>query len=197
MADKDVVDFPDDFERLLRQELVVEPSPAFAARVRVQMSDDRPAGSWRVWVLSYAAAAVIAVAVLLPLRRGPVTPSAPRVVPQPPLVTTSTPPPVASVGPPLKTAVSRPLPTSTRSAPLVPPATLEQPGVIVDRGQRAALTALIRMVDQGRLTAEAFAQTSPQSMQPIAEQVVPIGVAPVAVSTITSGGVLQNDSERK
>jgi hypothetical protein len=38
MADKDLVDRPDEWERLLREELALEPSPAFAARVRQRVA---------------------------------------------------------------------------------------------------------------------------------------------------------------
>jgi hypothetical protein len=63
--------------------------------------------------------------------------------------------------------------------------------VIVDARQRAALATMFRMVAQGRLTEEAFAQTMPQSTRPIREQVSPVGIAPVEVSPIAVGGVLR------
>jgi hypothetical protein len=69
--------------------------------------------------------------------------------------------------------------------------------VVVDQNQRAALRTLVGMIDQGRLTAEAFVLTTPQSTDAIADQVVPITIPPVPVSTITPGGVLHNDTQRK
>lgn len=73
----------------------------------------------------------------------------------------------------------------------------DMPAVIVDERQRAALTMVMQMVSEGRLTDEAFAKTVPLSLQPIEERVVGIAVAPVEVSPLNVGGVLQVGTEEK
>ncbi|CAN5746502.1 hypothetical protein BH18ACI5_BH18ACI5_05280 [soil metagenome] len=200
MAETDPLDLPDDFDRLLRQELSIEPSPAFAARVRADASSAvRPRAAWTAWLLPLAgAAALVLAAVVWISSLDKPTGTLPSAVPAPPVIASSTAPrvePLPAV-PPSAPVVSaaRPLPTALRP---VPATAASSSSVVVDQSQRAALTMLVGMIGQGRLTADAFVQTTPQSMQAIADQVVPIAVAPVTVSAITPGGVLHNDTQRK
>jgi hypothetical protein len=199
MAQTDPVELPDDFERLLREELSVEPSPAFVARVRADASAVRLRPVWTRWLLPLAGAAALAVAALvwMPSPDKPHASLLPSGAP-PPVIARSTPPRVASREPePAHPVASPPRAVRTR-APGPDPATATSSfAVIVDQNQRAALRTLVAMIDQGRLTAEAFAKTTPQSTEAIADQMVPITIAPVPVSTIAPGGVLQNDTQRK
>ncbi|MEO5895808.1 MAG: hypothetical protein ABIS06_08925 [Vicinamibacterales bacterium] len=197
MAETDPLDLPDDFDRLLRQELSIEPSPAFAARVRAEAAA-RPRTIWAGWLLPLAGGAALAVAVFvwMPLLDEPGA-TLPPAVPVSPVVASSMP---AQVEPPTTAPpdglVIRPRPVRPRLPGQALPAAPAS-SVIVDQSQRAALTMLVGMIGQGRLTADAFAQTTPQSMQAIADQMMPITIVPVTVSTITPGGVLHNDTQHK
>ena len=75
-------------------------------------------------------------------------------------------------------------------------ALVTEPEVVVDERQRAALITVLRMVQQGRLTEERFANTVPPSLQPIKDRVRRIGVDELAVSPIETGGVLQSGTEK-
>ncbi len=207
MADKDLVDLPDDFERLLRQELSIEPSPEFAARVRQRVASrterhgggrdgSRPSARlrrlrhWRPRSLSRRSRGG---------RTGPVLPAPPAVrvasVEQP----RATPQHSLSAAP-VTTAGSatarRPSPRQQTARPEVSTVATDLPVVIVDDRQRAALATLFRMMDQGRVSGDSFAATIPVSLDPIVDQVGAITVAPVVVSAIAPGGVLPNNSER-
>jgi len=198
MAETDPLDLPDDFDRLLRQELSIEPSPAFAARVRADAAA-RPRPFWTAWLLPLAGAVALAVAVFVWMPRADEPAGTlPLPVPAPPVVANSTPAqvePVPTDSP--DRAVSSIPSVQPRSQRPARPATPVSARVVVDQDQRAALTILVAMIDRGRLTADAFAKTTPQSTDSIADQVVPITIAPVTVSTISPGGVLQNDTQRK
>jgi len=82
------------------------------------------------------------------------------------------------------------------SARAVAPPRYRAPVVIVDDRQRAALSGLMRLVAEGKLTGQAFAHTTPQSMGAIREQVIPLSVTPVEVNPIPVGGVSQSGAER-
>ncbi len=120
---------------------------------------------------------------------------APAAVPQSPVVQQAR--PIAGPSVPKTAAPAVPKPSHRRTAAprTVPFAarSLDQPVVIVDDRQRAALTVVMRMVSEGRLTEDTFKQTTPPSMQPIRDFVVPIGVKPVELSPIAVGGVLQSE----
>jgi hypothetical protein len=207
MAEIDRVDLPDDFDRLLRQELSIEPSPAFAARVRADASlPVRHRFPWTAWLLPLAGVAALALAVIV--WRSPAGKTEQPVasaIPAPSVIATPTPStleprPVTPLSAPVVNA-ARTLPgaarVSTASRRADPGAAVSTAAVVVDQSQRAALTALVGMIGQGRLTADAFAQTTPQSTRAIADEVVPIAVPPVTVSAIDPGGVLPNDTQRK
>ena len=87
-----------------------------------------------------------------------------------------------------------PAPHARRSVALVNVSGL--PEVIVDGRQRAALATLFRMMEQGRVSGDSFAATVPVSMEPIAEQVGAIIIAPVFVSAMPPGGVLPYENQR-
>ena len=194
MADKDVLELPDELDRLLRQELAIEPSSSFAARVRRHVSEQpQPSPWWRArWIPalgSLATVASIAWALAVPAvvrwTRLPVPPPAPAAR------ATSIHHP--SVDPTLvfRTEAARSTLSSTpstaamhRDAP---------PEVLVDGRQRAALSTLLRMMERGSLTAESFAATVPVSLEPIADHLGEITIAPVVVSAMAPGGVLHND----
>jgi hypothetical protein len=65
--------------------------------------------------------------------------------------------------------------------------------VVVDAQQRMAITRLMGIIREGRLTEESFANTTPTSMAAIRDRVVPLDVAPVTVSPIGGDGVLQRE----
>ena len=204
MAETDPVDLPDDFDTVLRQELSIEPSPAFAARIRADASALRPRSSWTSWLLPLAGAAALAVAtfVWIPFPGEPVATLPPPASAPPasaPAVTAESTPSraAAATTKPLASSPSPARRATARSQKQSTVASAASSAVVVDQNQRAALRALVGMIDQGRLTAEAFAKTTPQSTEPIADQVVPITIAPVPVSTIAPGGVLQNDRQRQ
>ena len=189
------IDVSDEFDALLRKALSVEPSPAFLPRVRERIRE-QPHGvhwNWRLWLTGAAAAAVCVAAVVVGTRRDGA--SAPAAVPQSPVVQQAR--PIAGPSAP-KTAdpvVPKPLYRRTVAPRTVPSVarSLDQPVVIVDERQRAALTLVMRMVGEGRLTEDAFKHTTPPSMQPIRDFVVPIGVKPVELSPLAVGGVLQSE----
>ncbi len=197
MADNEVLDLPDDFDRLLRQELSVEPSPAFAARVRERAAEQHRTPWWRArWIPAIGAAwtlASIAIAVTVPAiaRRTstPVPPAAPVV--RVAGVRHPSPNPVMSV---------RPQPSGSHVPFTRRPASAEMRGrpevisdVIVDGRQRAALSTLFWMMEQGRVSGDSFAATVPVSLEPIADHMGEITVAPVVVSAMPPGGVLHNN----
>ena len=196
MADKDGVDLPDDFDQLLRQELSVKPSPAFAARIRERVAQPQRSPWWRArWIPalgSFATVAAIAWALLVPaLTRVTLPPRPPRA---PAVRTASVQQPMASpvVEPQRTVSVSR---NEPRRSGLHAGGT-GLPEIIVDGRQRAALTTLFRMMDQGRVSGDSFAATIPVSIEPIVEQMGAIIVPPVVVSAMPPGGVLQNNYER-
>ena len=69
----------------------------------------------------------------------------------------------------------------------------EPAAVIVDARQQTAIASVMQLVAEGKLTAESFADTTPQSVDAIREQVLPLIVPPVQVSPFTVGGVLQKE----
>jgi len=194
MADKEVLDLPADFDQLLRQELSVEPSAAFAARVRARVTGPQYAPWWRArWIPaigSFATVASIALAVTLPaITRWTAAPSPP---PAPAVRLPSIQHPTLS--PAMEAQGTAPAPHARRSVALVNVSGL--PEVIVDGRQRAALATLFRMMEQGRVSGDSFAATVPVSMEPIAEQVGAIIIAPVFVSAMPPGGVLPYENQR-
>lgn len=190
MADKQGVELPGDFDALLRHTMAAEPSPAFLPRVRERVREERRPSRWMApWVLAAtAAAATLVVALTLPALVGSpaIAPTAP-VAPVSRVANAALPPPVQ---PP---AVAAGRVAAVRRAAAVVAAS---PVVIVDRGQRAALSLYVRLMQQGRLTEEAAAQTVAPSSEPIEAHVLPIAVEPVGVSEISVGGVLQDEVER-
>ena len=191
------IDVPDEFDALLRRALSVEPSPAFLPRVRERIRE-QPHGvhwNWRLWLTGAAAAAVCVAGVVVGTRRDGA--SAPAAVPQSPVVQQARPiarPSAPDTADPVvpkplhrRTVAPRTLPSVARS--------LDQPVVIVDARQRAALTVVMRMASEGRLTEDAFKHTTSPSMQPIRDFVVPIGVKPMELSPLALGGVWHSESD--
>jgi len=203
MAHENHVDLPDDFDALLRQTMSAEPSAEFLPRVRDRIPAQPPRffSWWRFAVVAGPAAAAALVLVLwttpepalVIIPPAPVAPSAPRVAVTP---LEPTVPVIASA--PKPRAVPRWAPARSPRTParVVVPQREAEVVVMVDERQRAALAMLMRLVGDGRLTDEAFAQTTPQSMGAIREQVFPVNVAPVVVSPIAVGGVLWVGAER-
>ena len=203
MADKDHFELSEDLDRLLQQELSIEPSPAFAAGIRRRVAEQHRTPWWRArWIPAIGSAATLAslaFAVGVPaFSRWTSIP----VAPAPPAVRLAVleQPRVESLGlmdarmPAQATARTPGVETARRAASLVEASDL--PVVIVDGRQRDALTTLFRMMNQGRVSGDSFATTTPVSMDPIVDHVAAIAVAPVVVSAIPPGGVLPNESER-
>ncbi len=199
MADTDVLDLPYEFDRLLRQELSVEPSPAFAVRVRERVAEQHRTPWWRArWIPAIATAwtlASIAIAVTVPAiarwTSTPVPPGGPVVrvvsVQHPASDPVMSPQPQPSASP--VSFTRRPASAEVRGRPEV------IPEVIVDGRQRAALATLFRMMEQGRVSGDSFGATVPVSLEPIADHMGNITVLPVVVSAMPPGGVL-HDNER-
>lgn len=137
-----------DLDAELRRLLTVDPSPEFAARVRLRVSSERMAGArWRgpLWAggaASLAAAAVLAVV----LFEAPAPP-----LPLGPRASART----AVAGPaPLPDGVLQEPAEPSRTAPGRPPLAVRalpvpRPEVLVDRRQRAAVDRLIDLARQG------------------------------------------------
>lgn len=188
---------PDDFDALLRRTMEVEPSPAFLPRVRERVAKEQPAWNWSWGMFAAAGATVVAIliAVSMPGTDNPPPPA----VPQAPVIHATAPIP-AAVKPAADSDIERaPAQRVARvaRAQVSRPPTGDMPPVIVDERQRAALNAMVRMVAQGHLTNEAFAQTVPPSLQPIEEKVTGIAITPLVVSPIVVGGVLHVGPEEK
>ena len=200
MADKDNLDLSDEIDRLLRHELSIEPSPAFAARVRERLGEEvqRHHSWWRArWIPaigSFATVASIAWALLLPAVTRVVSP------PEPPSAPAAS--QIALHHPQLDPwTFSVPITATGRIAPPRIPTQgvveTDLPVVIVDRRDRLALDRFVTLVQQGRLGQDAFAHTSQPAVVAIEDTLSPIVVTPVAVSSIPAGGVLRSETERK
>jgi hypothetical protein len=183
-----------DFERLLRREMTVAPSAEFLARVRTRIDTEQMSRSWPWrWLVpvSAIAAACAVFAVLTLSGTGAITlpaaPGGPSLATAQPIqmleapVTRSSPLPVRAV------ASGR---VSDRGAIV---SRADEPVVIVDERQRAALAAFIHVIRDGRITHESFAQTLPVSLDPIRDRVLPVEARPLTVSTIFVDGVLQEE----
>lgn len=197
MADKDNLDLFEDFDRLLRQELLIEPSPAFAAGVRQRVDEDLHRSPWwrARWIPaigSVTTVASLAVAMLIPTVDIRTSAPAPPAAPEPSIVVVEHPRVDPSVPSSRVAVVPRVLPARPDVTRVEP----ELPVVVVDGRHRAALATLFRMMDQGRVSGDLFKATVPVSLDPIADQLGEIVVAPLVVSAIPPGGVLHNDNER-
>jgi hypothetical protein len=197
MADDKHIVALDDLDALLRKEMSIEPSPGFLPRVRERVNRRpqpvREYWPWRSWLIGAAAAAVCVVALILNVRSEwrsdiPATPQ-PLVLRTPPSIATGA---TAPAREPRVAGRGRSSNPGPHADPLVTPSS-DSPDVIVDQRQRVAFVAVIRMVSDGRLTDDAFAQTTQPSLQPIREQVAPIAVTPLELSTVAVGGVLRSE----
>lgn len=202
-----------ELDRLLRQELSVEPSADFLPRVRARLDRDREgaaltgARAWIGWarlagwpLAAGLAMLVVAAGSVLLLRQDPLEPV------QPTRVTTTEAPPVATgrprppdpVPPEPRSVTERPLTTRARwsGVPRTPSA-VPAAEVIVDPDQRAAISRVMAMVHEGRLTEASFVVARPLEM-PVIEDVTttPITVDAVVVSPVAFGGVLQKGTDR-
>jgi hypothetical protein len=189
------VEIGDEFDALLRKELSIEPSTGFLPRVRERIAA-APMRGWDLRWLMAAGAAAMCVMAIASGSIGRLGPAPPAVPPQPSVilraaevVTSAVPRPVKR--PPLRRRVVQSSPpvaaTHRHGSPHVEPP-LE---VLVDQRQRAALATLVEMLRTGRITDKAFARTIPPSLDAIREQVVPVEVLPVSVSSLGVDGVLQ------
>jgi hypothetical protein len=163
----------DEFERALRAELDIEPSPGFEAGLRRRLAQARPARrGWRF--LAPALAALTAVAVLAGLAaRG-----------------TPPPPPASSHA----AAVARPAPLAPGpEVPLAPPRApspvraatgARGPRVIVPPGQREALLRFVARLDAESLPAPP-ALASPAALADDLPAPAPIAIAPLDVAPLT------------
>jgi hypothetical protein len=194
MAQQNHIDLPGEFDALLKQALSAEPSAEFLPRVRRRVAGERPR-TFSFWTTMSLAGAAVAAALLVALWPGART--EPVVVrPAPEMASVSRP-----ADPPVRPQVEvapDPRPPLRGAAPAraVRPARSAEPEVIVDRHQHAAIASVLRLVEEGRLTAESFVHTPPPSMQAIREQVTPVGVPVVQVSPIAVGGVMQMGTEK-
>ena len=170
MAHQDPVGPLSEFDALLRQELSVEPSTSFLPRVREQIRTEPAAAPWSLWrfaPLAAAATLVLAIGVFMWSRVNDTTPapgpiaSAPREISAPapatpPVLEPRTPNPEPRVANHAsRTAISGQRTTDNGQR------VSKEPEVIVDAHQREALQALMRMINQGQLTQEAFKKTTP------------------------------------
>jgi hypothetical protein len=194
-GDRDIK-LPDAFDRLLRREMSIEPSPAFLPRVRerIEREPTRRLWHWSPWMSGAAVAAalsaLIAVGTMLNLHvAAPSTPDAPVLRAGDPIARPAAPPNVVQ---PLR-AVPRDVVQPLRAVPERAIPAVDAPVVVIDQRQRVALATLFRMVGDGRLTEEKLAATGRTSMQPIRDQVAPVGVKPVELSPIAVGGVQQTE----
>ena len=185
---------PTDFEQLLRREMTIAPSGEFLARVRTRIDEEAfsPRWSWRWLVPLSGAAACTALVVMAMLNGDPAT------LPSPPAA-----PSLATVQPiPRHEApMMQPTRSPVRATPAIVPALdraaivsrPEEPVVIVDERQRAALAAFIHVIRDGRVTGHSFAQTTPVSLDPIRDRVKAVEAGPLTVSAILIDGVLQEE----
>ena len=190
---------PMDFEQLLRCEMAIDPSAEFLPRVRERLNVESSSARWHWrWLLSVGALATTATAIFAVslLRTAPIAaPPAPRVemggaialLPARPVLTHRVEPHQRQVR---RAADAVAASATVASATAEPPL----PQVIVDQRQLAALSMLIRIIRDGKLTDESFAQTTPVNLEAIREQVTPVHVGPMTVSPIPVGGVLQSES---
>jgi hypothetical protein len=184
-----------DLDRLLRREMAIEPSPEFLARVRgrIQAGAAPARAKWTLFFPIGAGAATAALVMALNVAaRDQVT--APR-IPQPPRLATVQPIGGIAALPLERDARARRIPERPRvdeRRPVVRIA-VPDPPVMIDERQRAALAALVRIIRDGKLTDQSFAQTTPMSLDAIGEQIAPVRVSPVTVSPIAVDGVLQKE----
>ena len=191
-------ELPDGFDALLRSEMTIDPSPAFLPRVRERLDREAAPRSWQWsrWITGAAAgalcAAIAAGAVLdLGADRRPVAPAAPVLRTGDPI---SVPAGTRSLVVPPFSAAAAPLtaqPVRTAAPVVRPSPAASELRVLVDDRQQKALATLFRMVREGRITEETLAATAQASLDPIRQQVTPVGVKPLEPSPIPVGGVLQ------
>ncbi|HJR59591.1 MAG TPA: hypothetical protein VJ813_09340 [Vicinamibacterales bacterium] len=198
MAHEKQVDLPDDLEVLLRRAMSVEPSAGFLPRVRERIATAEPRGflfPWRIAIAAGAVAVALLVAVWPALRP---TPAVAPPAPQGSVARSAEPvsPPTVPAPEPREIPGGVPAPRPRRPPAMAAADTVRAPLVIVDLRQRAALSAFMRLIGEGSLTDEAFAGTTPQSMDAIREQVVPLSVGAVEVNPIAVGGVLPSGPDR-
>jgi len=193
------VNLPDEFDTLLRQTLAVEPSAEFLPRVREHVAATPRRRFDLRWAL--VAGAGVAAVLMLTIWLAPSSefdrPTSVPVVasaPSSPSGGTS-PSPAAVETPPRLHVAAQASGGETRRTRMRQETTprSEAPAVIVDERQQTAIASVMRLVAEGKLTAESFADTTPPSVDGIREQVLPLIVAPVQVSPFTVGGVLQKE----
>ena len=211
MADE--VELPE-LDRLLRQELSVEPSAGFLPGVRARMERERDAsttaGPIRVpwwlrrpsWQLAAGLAVLVLTAGTLLIVRAPVAPdSTPTTrvasVEAPPVDPAKRVPPAPA--PSELTVLTERLAQSRAPRTVGPRPRGDVPSVevIVAPGQRAAISRVMELVNDGRLTEASFVASRPSEI-PVIEDVTttPIAVDALMVSPVVVGGVLQKGTER-
>ncbi len=191
----------DDIDALLRRELAIEPSPQFLPRVRERIRHEPVVTHWRsLWLfpvgaLAAACAAIFAVSVW---RTAPVAaPAAPRLAIAAPIgaIAPVDLPPAHSA--PVSDGIDNARPVRTPAVTTVAAAgeAPSLPVVLVDERQRSALALFIRVIQEGVLTEEAFARTTPVSLDPIRDGVKPLQVVPMTVNAIEVDGVLPSEKQ--
>jgi len=171
----------------LRSILAANPSPEFVARVRVRIADEpRPASTWRYTTFAIAGvvAAVVVAAVLFGRDSGQRTP-APM-----PLV-------ARAIGG-VSALPERPRRSVARSTPQIPAyanaaaPSPNEPEVLIDPRERAALLAVVRGTRDGSLDlAPVVAASTPTAMElgPLVEITIPdISIDPIADSIAPAPG---------
>ena len=206
MADRHPVDPLAEIDSLLRTELAVEPSHEFLPRVRERIRTEPSPSRWpALWIFAPLAAAtaviVVAIGVFVLTREDGSSPaplpiasaSSPTQAPG-----AAAPPRHEPLAPELAPPSAGPRPRSARETRRATSdqRTVNDPEVIVDARQRAALLSFIEMARRGEVSAETFAKTIPPPAT-IADQVKTIAVEELAVSPLVAGGVLLFEVERK
>lgn len=173
-----------EFDRQLRAELSITPSPEFEARVR-QRIDDRPARRWAwmpsyAWLTAAAAIFVVAGAVVL-LNRNPVPPEQPE-VPAPARALA----PVVSPASPEREVASAAPDAPRHAQPVRVPAAIRAPEVLVPPQQAEAIRRLVR---QGIEVPAEPVQTIAGVPEPLEVQPLVVDPIPVPPTAPSGGGI--------
>jgi len=171
----------DDPLKELEAALAVEPSPAFAARVRARVTEPRSRRVWLRWQ-GMAAAAVMGLAVLgavaWQVKVGEVR--------TPPLQTAVelTGPAVAGITAPAPmdraTAVAQALPTD---APRIQPAVAPAPEVLVPSDQAIALNRLLAGLRERRTATASAAESAAVVIEEL-PQIIPVRLEPIKIDPL-------------
>jgi hypothetical protein len=171
---------------VLDREMAVEPSPDFAAKVRVRIAGSEPDEGWNVrWGLAAAAGVVIATGLLLAaLRSGPGDVSAPALVSRHDVVLPAPEPSSRSRIPDPGSRVNRSVPAARIPDPGSRIDRSGEPEVLVPDDRRLAIGRVMEMVRAGTLDDRAFRAeradaAGEESAEPVAMVVEELRVPPI------------------